>query len=68
MRTMKTIKVYEWLMNNQMHLAAPALASQFGLAGEAEHEAILQFLGTRFKNPDYIFRQIKCAVTTTLYF
>lgn len=68
MRTMKTLKVYQWLLDNQMFLAAPALVNKFNLMGELQHETILEFLGTYFRNPDYIFRQMQCAVTTTLTF
>ena len=68
MRTMKTLRVYEWLLNNQMFLAAPALVNKFNLTGELEHEVILDFLGKYFRNPTYIFRQMQCHVTTTLTF
>ena len=68
MRTMKTLKVYEWLLTNQMFLAAPALVNKFNLMGELQHETILDFLGMYFRNPDYILRQMQCEVTTTLTF
>jgi hypothetical protein len=68
MRTMKTLKVYQWLLDNQMFLAAPALVNKFNLMGELQHEVILEFLGKYFRNPDYIFRQMQCQVTTTLTF
>jgi hypothetical protein len=41
---MKTLKVYEWLLTNQMFLAAPALVTKFNLMGELQHEVILEFL------------------------
>lgn len=66
MKTMKTLRVYEWLLNNQMFLAAPALVNRFNLTGELEHEVILEFLGKYFRNPTYIFRQMQCQVATTL--
>ena len=68
MRTMRTLKVYQWLLDNQMSIAAPALVNKFNLTGELEHETILEFLGTYFRNADYIFRQMQCHVTTTLTF
>jgi hypothetical protein len=68
MRTMKTLKVYQWLLDNQMFIAAPALVNKFNLTGELEHETILEFLGKYFRNADYIFRQMQCQVTTTLTF
>jgi hypothetical protein len=68
MRTMKTLKVYEWLLTNQMFLAAPALVNKFNLMEELQHEVILEFLEKYFRNPDYIFRQMQCEVTTTLTF
>jgi len=57
---MKTLKVYEWLLKNLMYIPAPALVNKFGLTGELEHEVILEFLGKYFRNPDYIFRQMRC--------
>jgi len=66
MRTMRTLKVYEWLLTNQMFIAAPALVTKFNLMGELQHEVILEFLGKYFRNPHYIFRQMQCEVTTTL--
>ncbi len=66
MKTMKTLRVYEWLLTNQMFLAAPALVNKFNLTGELEHETILEFLAKYFRNPDYVFRQMRCEVVTTL--
>jgi hypothetical protein len=68
MRTIKTLKVYEWLLDNKMFLPAPALVNKFGLTGEPQHEVILEFLGEYFRNPAYILRQMQCEVTTTLTF
>lgn len=68
MRTMKTIKVYQWLLDNQMFIAAPALVNKFNLTGELQHEEILEFLGGYVRTPSYVFRQMQCQVTTTLTF
>ena len=66
MRTMKTMKVYQWLLDNQMFLAAPALVNKFNLMGELEHEVILEFLEGYVRTPSYVFKQMQCQITTTL--
>jgi len=68
MRTMRTLQVYHWLLDNKMFIAAPAMVVKFGLTGELEHEEILEFLGKYFRNPAYILRQMECEVCTTINF
>ena len=66
MRTMRALKVYEWLLTNQMFVAAPALVNKFGLAGNLEHDEIEEFLAVHFRNPSSVFRRIQCDVSTSL--
>ena len=54
MGTIKTMKVYQWLMDNKMYLASPALVNEFDLMGELEQEVVLEFLGKYFRNPIYV--------------
>jgi hypothetical protein len=63
---MRALKVYEWLLANQMFLAAPALVNKFGLAGNLEHGEIEDFLAEHFRNPSSVFRRIQCDVSTSL--
>ena len=66
MRTMRALKVYEWLLANQMFVAAPALVNKFGLAGNLEYDEIEKFLAEHFRNPSSVFRRIQCDVSTSL--
>ena len=66
MRTMRALKVYEWLLANQMFVAAPALVNKFGLAGNLEYDEIEKFLAEHFRNPSSVFRHIQCDVSTSL--
>ena len=65
---MKTMKVYQWLLDNLMFIAAPALVNKFGLTGELQQEVILDLLGAYFRNPSGVLRAMRCDVTTTLTF
>ena len=69
MKTMKTLKVYEWLLDNNYMVPATAMVRQFPLLGNLEYDMIEQFLDTYFKHTaPRIFREMQCAVTTTLHF
>jgi hypothetical protein len=68
MRTMKALKVYEWLLDNLMFIAAPAFVNQFGLTGEVTHEQIQEFLANYLgERSSRAFREMQCRVTTFLY-
>ncbi len=68
MRTMRTLKVYEWLLQNNHMIPATAVVRQFPLTGDLEYKVIEEFLTTYFKHSaPRIFREMQCAVTTTLY-
>lgn len=58
MGTIKTMKVYQWLMDNKMYLASPALVNEFDLMGELKQEVVLEFLGKYFRNPIYVLGQM----------
>jgi len=69
MRTMKTLKVYEWLHTNNYMIPATAMVRKFPLLGDLEHKVIEDFLDMYFGNKaPRIFREMQCAVTTTLTF
>lgn len=67
MRTMKTLKVYEWLLHNYFITPATAMVREFNLMGDLTHEQVKEFLTSYFRRPLYIFRQMECDVTTTLH-
>jgi hypothetical protein len=69
MRTMKTIKVHEWLVTNNLITPAKALRQDIGLEGDLEYRVIEQFLDMYFEHTaPKIFREMQCEVTTTLHF
>lgn len=69
MRTMKALKVYQWLLDNMMFIAAPAFVRTFNLTSDIEHKDIEQFLDTYLGNKaPRAFREMQCKVTTTLTF
>lgn len=69
MKTMKTLKVYEWLLQNNYMLQATAVVRQFPLLGNLEYPVIEKFLDMYFEHTaPRIFREMQCAVTTTVHF
>ena len=69
MRTMKALKVYEWLLDNMMFIAAPAFVRTFNLTSDLQHEEIEEFLATYLgERSSKAFREMQCEVTTTLTF
>lgn len=69
MRTMKTIKVSQWLSNQGMVKASENFLSTFGHMENVDYGGIEGFLGLYYgdKTSD-TFRDMQCHVITTLTF
>jgi hypothetical protein len=69
MRTMKTVKVAQWLGNQGMVDASNNFLSTFGHMDNVEYDGIEAFLGLYYKDfAGDVFLTMQCHVTTTLTF
>ncbi len=69
MRTMRTLKVYEYLINQGMATGATELLKDFQGVDNIEHGSLLKFLVPYYGEfTEEIFTYMQCHVTTTLTF
>ena len=69
MRTMRTLKVYEYLINQGMATGATELLKDFEGVDNIEHGSLLEFLVPYYGEfTEEIFTYMQCHVTTTLTF
>ncbi len=69
MRTMRTLEVYEYLINQGKAYAATDLLMVFEGVETIDHEGLLGFLTIYYGEfAEEIFKAMQCHVTTTLTF
>jgi len=68
MKTMKTVKVYEWLVNQGLAASATNFWNTFGELEFVETDGIQAFLHLVYGIGDdkYLFRKMECDVSTQM--